>query len=163
MLFNYGEEWSERGIPVLGWPLMAVGWLGWLAGQALKAAVSRQREYLADAHAVQWTRNQDGLGRALRKALWQQDHPHESAAVRSGSGLHSPLIEHMLLVDVQGSDALHDAWHLGGVDWLASHPTLEERIARIYGQEQDALPLQEEAQRWVNPFAAALPLAGPKA
>ena len=82
---------------------------------------------------------------------------------RQSSGLHSPLIEHMLLVDVQGSDALHDAWHLGGVDWLASHPTLEERIARIYGQEQDALPLQEEAQRWVNPFAAALPLAEPKA
>lgn len=169
MLFNYGEEWSERGMPVFGWPLMAVGWLGWLAGQALKAAVSRQREYLADAHAVQWTRNPDGLGRALRKALWLQDHAHEaatmqsSAGLRGGSGLRSPLVAHMLLVDVEDSDALHDAWHLGGVNWLASHPSLEERIARIYGQEQDALALQEGEQRWVNPFAATLPQARPEA
>ena len=82
-----------------------------------------------------------------------------SPGLRGGSGLRSPLVAHMLLVDVEDSDALHDAWHLGGVNWLASHPSLEERIARIYGQEQDALPLQEGEQRWVNPFAAALPLA----
>lgn len=39
---------------------------GWMA-QLIKAAVSRQREFLADAAAVQFTRNPEGLGRALRK------------------------------------------------------------------------------------------------
>ena len=165
MLFNYGDEWMERGVPVLGLPLMAVGWLGWLAGQALKAAVSRQREYLADAHALQWTRNPDGLGRALRKALWQQDHPHEAAALmpmRSAQGLQSPLIEHMLLVDVGSPDDLSDIWHLGGADWLATHPSLEARITRIYGRPRSALPLQDPEKAWTNPFTAALPLAQPE-
>ena len=163
MLFNYGEEWQERGNPVFGLPLMGVGWLGWLAGQMLKAAVSRQREHLADARAVQWTRNPDGLGRALRKALWLQDHPSQATAIASPMssvhGMESRLVEHMLLVDVASPEQLHNFWHLGGADWLATHPTLEERIARIYGDERDALPLQEEGERWVNPFKAPLPLA----
>lgn len=163
MLFNYGQEWMARNNPVFGLPLMAVGWLGWLAGQALKAAVSRQREYLADARAVQWTRNPDGLGRALRKALWLQDHAAQAVApgagVRSAQGMHSPLIEPMLLIDVMRPEELHNFWHLGGVDWLATHPSLEERIARIYGDAREALPPQQEGQRWVNPFAAPLPLA----
>lgn len=166
MLFNYGQEWQERGNPIFGLPLMGVGWLGWLAGQVLKAAVSRQREHLADARAVQWTRNPDGLGRALRKALWVQDRPSQAAAsaapMSSAHGMQSPLVEHMLLVDVISQDELHNFWHLGGANWLATHPTLEERIARIYGDERDALPLQEEGKRWVNPFSAPLPLSKPE-
>ena len=164
MLFNYGDEWMERGNPVFGLPLMGVGWFGWLAGQVLKAAVSRQREHLADARAVQWTRNPDGLGRALRKVLWQQDHPAQAAAVApmgTARGMQSPLVEHMLLVDAVSQDELHNFWHLGGAAWLATHPTLEERIARIYGEEREALPLQEEGARWVNPFSAPLPTGKP--
>ena len=46
-----------------------VGWLGWLAGRILQAAVSRQREFLADADAIQFTRTRDGLGNVLRK-IW---------------------------------------------------------------------------------------------
>ena len=165
MLFNYGQEWQEHNNPVFGLPLMAVGWLGWLAGQALKAAVSRQREYLADAQAVQWTRHPDGLGRALRKALWQQEHPHQAAAIGAGaraSGMQSRLIEHMWLVDVASWEELHDFWHLGGARWLATHPSLEERITRIYGRPREAIPLQEPEKRWVNPFTAELPLAKPE-
>ena len=162
MLFNYGRDLVEHKMSILGLPLKGVGWLGWLAGQVLKAAVSRQREYLADARAVQWTRNVDGLGRALRKALWQQDYPSQAfaaAAWGSARGMQSPLVEHMLLVDSADSACLHDGWHLGGGDWLASHPALEERIARIYGGARDAVPLQDPDKRWSNPFAAPLPLA----
>ncbi len=57
-----------------GLALMAVGALGWMAGRVLKAAVSRQREYLADASAVQYTRNVEGLGGALRKIADQLRH-----------------------------------------------------------------------------------------
>ncbi|WP_205925391.1 M48 family metalloprotease, partial [Enterobacter hormaechei] len=39
---------------VVGAVLAAIGWLGWLAGRALQAAVSRQREFHADASAVQF-------------------------------------------------------------------------------------------------------------
>ena len=50
---------------LLGVTMLVVGYLGWLFGQIIKAAVSRQREYLADASAVQFTRNPDGLAKAL--------------------------------------------------------------------------------------------------
>ena len=165
MVYSYGQTLREQGASMAGVPIMAVGWLGWLAGQALKAAVSRQREHLADARAVQWTRNADGLGRALRKALWQQDYPTQAASFVSSGGAHglqSPLVEHMLLVDVRSADVLADSWHLGGADWLATHPSLEERIARIYGEEREALPLREGEKEWINPFTAVLPTAKPE-
>ncbi|MDQ7059226.1 MAG: hypothetical protein Q9N62_12770 [Ghiorsea sp.] len=43
-----------------------VGLLGLLAADFIKAAMSRQREYLADASAVQFTRNPKGIGNALK-------------------------------------------------------------------------------------------------
>ncbi len=50
-----------------GIALMIVGGIGLLAGRLIQAAVSRQREYLADAAAVQFTRNPAGLSGALKK------------------------------------------------------------------------------------------------
>ena len=52
---------------VIGIAIMAIGWLGVLLGRLIKSAISRQREFLADASAVQFTRNPDGIGRALIK------------------------------------------------------------------------------------------------
>ena len=52
---------------VLGAGLMAIGFIGTFFGSLIKAAVSRQREYLADASAVQFTRNPGGIAGALRK------------------------------------------------------------------------------------------------
>ena len=64
---------GRRGLGALfGLGLMAVGSLGWAAGRLLQAAVSRQREFLADASAVKYTRVVDGLGGALRKIADQQ-------------------------------------------------------------------------------------------
>lgn len=50
--------------------LMAAGWVGKTLAQILQAAFSRQREYLADAFAVQFTRNPKGLAGALKKIAW---------------------------------------------------------------------------------------------
>src|SRR5690606_37764270 len=59
---------NSRGALVLvGLGLMAVGYGGTLFGNLIKAAVSRQREFLADASAVQYTRNPAGIGGALKK------------------------------------------------------------------------------------------------
>lgn len=50
----------------LGLGLVVVGWLGSFFGNWIKSAVNRQREFLADASAVQFTRNPEGLADALR-------------------------------------------------------------------------------------------------
>ena len=65
---------GKVGIPWLGFPFVVVGGgicligrLGHLFGSVIKAAVSRQREFLADASAVQFTRNPRGIAGALLK------------------------------------------------------------------------------------------------
>jgi len=132
MVYRMGQhlfEPNERGrrmvVALIGLAIMCAGWLGWVAGHALQAAVSRQREYLADARAVQWTRSRDGLGGVLRKVLSQQ----RAGVVPRPVG---SVVQHMLLVANETGSVAH---------WLDSHPTLDQRIRRIYGRSMGALPL----------------------
>lgn len=131
MLFRMGQDLAEPDIrehrtfaTLLGLALMAAGWLGWVAGHALQAAVSRQREFLADARAVQWTRNRDGLGGVLRKVMGQQQEGVVSRRVGS-------MVQHMLLVGTEDGRMAH---------WFDSHPSLDERVRRIYGRRMEPLP-----------------------
>jgi Zn-dependent protease with chaperone function len=57
---------SGSGRPILGLGLFVPGLVGAFFGRLIQAAVSRQREYLADAGAVQFTRNPDGIAGALK-------------------------------------------------------------------------------------------------
>jgi heat shock protein HtpX len=132
MLYRMGQHLFEPDVKdrrmvasLLGLAIMAAGWLGWVAGHALQAAVSRQREYLADARAVQWTRNRDGLGGVLRKIMSQQ----RQGVVPSRVG---SMVQHLLLVSDETGAVAH---------WLDSHPTLEQRVRRIYGRAMGPLPL----------------------
>src|SRR5258708_40360358 len=52
---------------LLGLALWIIGSIGVFAGRLIKAVIARQREFLADASAVQFTRNPDGIGSALFK------------------------------------------------------------------------------------------------
>lgn len=129
MIFNLGSSMSEPDedghrsfLALPGFAIKACGSLGWLAGRALRAAVSRQREFLADARAVQFTRSRDGLGGVLRKVAGQQ------AAGIASAGRPHPAVQHMLLVDPAAASR-----------WFASHPPLSERIRRIYGRPMTAL------------------------
>ena len=131
MIFNLGRTMCERDgdgrlslLALPGFAIQGCGSVGWLAGRVLLAAVSRQREFLADARAVQFTRSKDGLGGVLRKVLGQQGGETGDGKI---SVLH-PSVQHMLLVD--------DHLNAG---WLASHPPLAERIVRIYGRPMSAL------------------------
>lgn len=133
MLFRMGQHLAEPDIQerraaasLLGLAIMAAGWLGWVAGHALQAAVARQREFLADARAVQWTRSRDGLGGVLRKVMSQ--HSDGVASRRVGSS-----VQHMLLVGTEEGHMAH---------WFDSHPSLEERVRRLYGRRMAALPLE---------------------
>ena len=130
MIFNLGRTMCEPGddghrsfLALPGFAIQATGSLGWLAGRVLRAAVSRQREYLADARAVQFTRSKEGLGGVLRQALGQGG---------LAKALH-PSVQHMLLL---GSEQAR---------WLATHPPIAERIRRIYGRSMGALEIQEVA------------------
>jgi Zn-dependent protease with chaperone function len=65
-----GRGRSGGGVAVIlaiGLVLLIVGYIGYFFGRLIQAAVSRQREFLADASAVQFTRNPGGIAGALRK------------------------------------------------------------------------------------------------
>ena len=131
MVSNLGRmmmEPDERGRrgpgALIGLALVAAGSIGWLAGRLLKAGVSRQREYLADAYAVQFTREPSGIGDALRKIDTQ---------LRRGERLqhvNAEVVSHLLL----SSDTLLKAGA------LATHPSIAERLRRIFGHSMDPLP-----------------------
>ena len=97
---------------------MIVGYVGLFFGRLIKAAVSRQREYLADASAVQFTRNHAGIGGALKKigglagqsyvnspAAETASHMFFGSAVRqwaySPFGTHPPLVNRIRAIDPQ--------------------------------------------------------------
>ena len=137
MIFNLGQSMcgvNKNGSSTLlalpGFAIKSVGSMGWFAGRVLKAAIARQREYLADARAVQFTRSKDGLGGVLRKALGQQG----DDGTYAGSGVRPmhPSVQHMLLV----GSAL-------GAHWFHTHPPITERIRRIYGRPMAALASSE--------------------
>ena len=98
---------------ILTSPLWFMGTVGVLFCRLMKAGIPRQREYLADACAVQYTREVDGLLGALRKAL--QLRPSRS------SGMSSDLVSHMLFVGKRR----------GWFAPLATHPRIEDRIELI--------------------------------
>ncbi len=140
-----GSRDSRGGIAVLlvaGVALWILGYVGVFFGRLIKAAVSRQREYLADASSVQFTRNPDGIGGALRKigGLTQGREP--------GSRIDHPNAEtlsHLFLGAAKPSFA---------AGLFATHPPLAARIKRIFGRELPMLPAGE------LPLAEALGGAG---
>jgi len=106
-----------KGAPVvllIGLGLTVLGWIGVLFARLIKASVSRQREYLADASAVQFTRQTTGIANALKKiggysegSLITAADPEEVAHMLFGTGrrlrgafaTHPPLTERILALD----------------------------------------------------------------
>ena len=160
MVYTFGRSLmaptDERGRRGLAWlaglALAAAGSIGWFAGRLLKAGVSREREYLADASAVQFTRLPQGLGNALRKIEMQ------SARGERIGHVNAQMLSHLLL----SSDGVAP----GG--WLATHPPLAERVRRIFGHDMPALaddPLPMEEPRPAElpplPFTASAAAKAP--
>ncbi|WP_375478562.1 M48 family metallopeptidase [uncultured Nostoc sp.] len=114
--FRFGKE--DKGLPIwaFGLALMAIGGIGLLCGRLIKAAVSRQREFLADASAVQFTRNPNGLTGVFQK-LQQMDSRLISPGAEAAS--------HMFF-----GNALNPSfWE----NMFSTHPPLAERIRRVGG------------------------------
>lgn len=112
---------SSRGgsgtaqVAVLAVGLMIIGYVGTFFGNLIKAAVSRQREFLADASAVQFTRDPEGIAGALRKIGGH----HAGSGLRSGR---ADEMSHMFFGQAASG-------FLGGLG--ATHPPLENRIRAI--------------------------------
>ncbi len=119
---------GKETLPILlfGLIIMAIGYIGVFFGKLIKSAISRQREYLADAAAVQFTRNPDGIAGALKRI----------AGYNAGSKIENKRAEeasHLFF-----SNGLTNSFF----NLMATHPPLEDRIARL-----DPAFLKEQAER----------------
>jgi Zn-dependent protease with chaperone function len=148
MLEASGRSRDSKGLAplvIIGLALWVIGYIGVLFGRMIKASVSRQREYLADASAVQFTRNPDGIGGALRKIGGLATTPGYAAADGAlGTQIahpHAETLSHLFLGAPRANFA-------SGM--LATHPPLTERLRRIYGRAVGVLPAPEQ------PMAVAL-------
>jgi Zn-dependent protease with chaperone function len=116
-----GGRSSRRGggggaqVAILGLALVLVGYIGVFFGRLIQAAVSRQREYLADAAAVQFTRNPQGISGALRKI-------GEASAGSRIADHHAQEAGHFFFANGIGSSF---------TSLLATHPPLADRIRRV--------------------------------
>ena len=102
------------GLSLLGLGLWVLGWLGGVAAGFIKAAISRQKEYLADASAVQYTRSADGIGDALKVI----------GGYIPGTLVHAARateMSHIFFGQIE-----HRLWQL-----FATHPPLRDRIERV--------------------------------
>jgi Zn-dependent protease with chaperone function len=110
-----GNLLATLALLLAGWLLTFIGFLGVLFGRLIRAAVSRQREFLADAAAVQFTRNPAALVSALRKIAAQ---PPQWVLENE----HSEEVSHLLFVP-----GLREK----GRRLFETHPPLDDRIRAI--------------------------------
>jgi Zn-dependent protease with chaperone function len=140
----------------LGLTLMVIGFVGIFFGKLIKSAVSRQREFLADASAVQYTRNPGGIAGALKKIGGFA----QGAQVSSS---HAEEASHFFFANALRSTFL---------GLLSTHPPLDERIGRLepsyegeYGPREAGVAEESEyASGFAGASAAAqagrLPVSG---
>jgi Zn-dependent protease with chaperone function len=133
--------WSrDNPLWVMGILLRIIGFSGFVAGRLIQSGISRQREFLADASAVQFTRNPDGIASALEKIggfSSQIESPHAETA------------SHMFF-----SPALDLSW-LDGL--FATHPPLDRRIQIVRGVGKKLgtkIVLNGQAVPTFNPIAS---------
>ncbi len=110
-----GKKSNGGGLLLIAIGLMVIGYAGTFFGKWIKASISRQREFLADASAVQFTRNKDTIAGALKKI--------------------GGLTEGSILTTPSASEYSH-AYFADGVSnfinsMFATHPPLKQRIRKI--------------------------------
>jgi Zn-dependent protease with chaperone function len=145
---------KKNPLPLLGLALIIIGFVGVFFGRLIQAAVSRQREFLADAASVQFTRNPGGLAGALKKI----------GGLESGSKLesaHAQEASHLFFANGLRSS-------MSGA--MATHPPLEERIRALdpsfdgkfpevapYIEQPPPLPPEEPRRTQPPPLPPPLP------
>jgi Zn-dependent protease with chaperone function len=137
MLRSRSSSRKNQGqIVLIAMGLVIIGFLGLLFGRMIQAAVSRQREYYADASAVQFTRNPRGIAGALIKI----------GTLLQGSWIQSPHAEeisHMFF-----GSAIRSVF--------ATHPPLRERIRRLEPDYKRRFIPQEVSEEKPGPVVSEL-------
>jgi len=145
-----GRSRSKEGggaviaIFAVGLALVVIGLIGTLFGNLIKAAVSRQREYLADSSAVQFTRNPLGIAGALKRI---------GAAVMGSRLQHPNAAEMSHMYFGQG------VWE-GFSGLMATHPPLQKRILRLDPQWKGKFPKPTSTASDMAQVAGAAGLVG---
>jgi Zn-dependent protease with chaperone function len=127
ILCDFRSRDRNYSLLIFGLGLIVVGSVGLFCGRLIKSAVSRQREFLADASAVQFTRNPSGIAGALRKI----------AAHHGSSLVQSPYAEensHLFFGNALRFNFLGELF--------ATHPPLDQRILRL-----ESNPIQSAAPK----------------
>ncbi len=139
---SHSRNRNNGGGALLGLAFVVIGYIGVFFGRLIKAGISRQREFLADASAVQFTRNPRGIAGALKKI----------GGLSTGSRVEHPKAEeasHMFFGEAM------ELSMLSGL--LATHPPLKERIRRL----QPGFTMREESPKTkAETPEAAMGLAG---
>jgi Zn-dependent protease with chaperone function len=111
-----GDSKAVAGIMAVGAILFAIGYIGLFFARIIKSMVSRQREYLADASSVQFTRNPEGLAGAL-----------DQIRTASGASLmqarRAEDVSHLFFGEAITMKFAHALF--------ATHPPLDDRINRV--------------------------------
>jgi Zn-dependent protease with chaperone function len=121
---------DNNALPLIGLALMLLGAIGVFFGRLIQAAVSRQREFLADASSVQFTRNPGGLSGALQKigrysfgSKLESEHAPDLCHMFFGNGLSQPLF-----------------------GLMATHPPIPDRVRAIDPAWDGKFPPLEKEQ-----------------
>lgn len=125
-------------VKIIGLALLIIGFCGALFARIIQAAISRQREFLADASAVQFTRNPEGIAGALKKIA--------------------------NLTSLIKSPATNEAAHLffsnpiSGLlsSLFATHPPIEKRISAILGSDVSIPPQSESYNEFEPPVISSM-------
>ncbi len=138
---NKGAAGIMAALFLVGSALIVIGYVGVFFANMIKSAVSRQREFLADASAVQFTRNPNGICDALKRiGGWKQ---------------------HARLTNARASESSHMFFGEGVSSFLfATHPPLPLRIKRIEpdfkGIFSKTEPVTHTAAELIDPNSLAM-------
>jgi Zn-dependent protease with chaperone function len=139
---------DTKGFFIAGLALFVIGYVGLFFARLIKSALARQREFLADASSVQFTRNPDGIAGAL-------DQIKSSSAGTLIANRYAEEMSHMFF------GRAVKVW-LGGL--LDTHPPLDERIKRVHprfqpseyrAKRETAVPVVEQKGRRASDNIAA--------
>jgi len=138
--YSRRERGTHPALLAIGFLLFLVGTIGAVFADLIKRAVSRQREFLADAAAVQFTRNPSGIADALKLI----------GGYKSGSRVTHPAAQqasHFFFGNAMKGDQ---------TDWWATHPPLIERIRRLDTYFKGQFEPVDSMQRSRSNFDAAI-------
>ncbi len=144
MFDGYARSSARKGRGFfVGLPLLIIGYEGYFLGCLIQAAVSRQREFLADAAAVQFTRNPAGIAGALKRI----------GAAPAGSRIKAESA-------MQFRHIFFAQAFSGGFAFFATHPSLARRIRAIephWDGRFPAIPLASPMDDGVQPRGTTPP------